>query len=182
MLVICLSLHCVTQVNSIFPPQLLTGPDRVVKGYGNTNHKDVNDELLGKLRVAILDYLQENLEFCKDKLNDPASEESEKNDVLKALTSIRHVIRGGKLDKESMPKLAPKASCGYLCRWKGPANMRPLAYFVYTESRTAVEIPRNRLAYNVFDSMREHQTTVPVVTDGEYVYVNHPMLCILAWG
>ena len=100
MLVICLSLHCVTQVNSIFPPQLLTGPDRVVKGYGNTNHKDVNDELLGKLRVAILDYLQENLEFCKDKLNDPASEESEKNDVLKALTSIRHVIRGGKLDKD----------------------------------------------------------------------------------
>ena len=176
---IVLSPHHGHRVELTLLLQLLTGPDAYARGFGNTNHTDKNDEILGKLRKAILDYLNENLELCKKHIKEHGDESKK---VLEVLSSIRHVIRGGKLHNNSMPKLAPKASCGYLCRWKGSSSMRPLAYFAYTESRTAVALEPNCLAYNVFDSLREHQTTYPVVTDGEYVYLNHADLSILAWG
>mmetsp|Transcript_15175 Transcript_15175/g.35073 ORF Transcript_15175/g.35073 Transcript_15175/m.35073 type:complete len:767 (-) Transcript_15175:19-2319(-) len=111
--------------------------------------------------------------------------------VTNTMRSINHIIRSGHSgpvtdkDNVSLPKFAVKASCGYLCRLSGEAerkNMRLLAYFAYTQTGVAVELDANRMVYNVFDSQLEHQTCLPLLTDGNRVYLNHVDLTILAWG
>ena len=166
--------------------QLATGPGLLKdepSGYCNTNHDDGRSDSLGsKFSNFALEAIAAALSGLR--VGD-----------LNTANSLWHIIRSGMLEwstsaacpePSELPPLrfAVKGSCGYLCRWAGEAaaDVQVHAYFAYTEFGTAMKIDINRILYNVFDTRFEHQTCVPVVREGDMVFVSDKRLKVLAWG
>jgi len=161
----------------------LTGPGRRrsdPRGFVNTNHGDGSDDLGLEFSKKACEYMSKILEICRE-------DRDLKDRVFNVAKSVVHVLRSGHAGGADLStlKFSVKASCGYLCRWReelAKEDAQVLAHFAYTEAGTAVRIGTNRIMYNLFDSQLEHQTSYPVVVQGDRVHLNHPLLSILAWG
>ena len=79
-------------------------------------------------------------------------------------------------------KFSIYTTCGYKVFKSSHLELQYYAYFLYNTFGIGISLTERDSFYHTFDaSFMNHQTSVPVCVDNDYVYFNHESFFIFAW-
>ena len=144
----------------------MTSGNKKVSAFSNMQHRD-----LDYLATRFLPQCMKVLKMYRDTI----SVEKNSNDIF----FMNHIKKRYNKNK----KFPIYTTCGYKVFKSSHLRLQYYAYFLYNSFGIGISLTECDSFYHTFDaSFMNHQTSVPVCVDNDYVYFNHESFFTFAWG